>query len=123
MPKSVDQWRARLRRFAADECRGSSRLYEVVSLGMADDTELLEWIVGVCNPRGDATLILAAVHDRLLAGADGDELAAFYPNLTARPAPADGAYPAFRAFVTSHSRRACSLARRTRHADQRSAPL
>jgi hypothetical protein len=99
MPKTVEQWRARLRRFAADECRSSSRLYEVVSLGMADDIELLQWVVDVCNPRGDATLILAAVHDRLLAGVDGTDLAAFYPNLTAQPAPPESAYPAFRAFV------------------------
>jgi hypothetical protein len=102
MSKSVHEWRDRLRRFATDECRGSSRLYEVVSLGMADDPELLEWIAAVSHPRADATLILAAVHDRLLGGVRGDGLEHFYPNLTARPAPADAAYAAFRAFVWNH---------------------
>ena len=101
MPKSANQWRERLRRFAADECR-SSRLYEVVSLGMAGDPELLDWIAAVSHPRGDATLVLAAVHERLLAGVDGGGLERFYPNLTASVAPADDAYPAFRAFVWNH---------------------
>ncbi|HET6470861.1 MAG TPA: DUF2332 domain-containing protein [Pseudomonadales bacterium] len=114
MPRTPTEWRDRLRRFAADECRPSSRLYEVVSLGMADDPELLEWIASTINPRVDATSILAAVHDRLLAGVADGGLAAFYPNLTARPSPPDGAYPALRAFVLAHrDELAALLAERT----------
>ena len=114
MPRTVHEWRERIRRFAADECRTSSRLYEVVSLGMADDPELLEWIASTINPRVDATSILAAVHDRLLAGVADGGLAAFYPNLTERPSPPDGAYPAFRAFVLAHrDELAALLAERT----------
>ena len=114
MPRTPTEWRDRLRRFAADECRTLSRLYEVVSLGMADDPELLEWIAGTLNPRADATSILAAVHERLLAGVDGGGLAEFYPNLTDRPSPPDDAYPAFRAFVLAHREAlAALLAERT----------
>jgi hypothetical protein len=100
MLKTPNEWRERLRRFAADECRGLSRLYEVVSLGMADDAELVEWLASVAGPRADPTTVLAAVHDRLLADADDGGLKAFYPNLTkSAESPPDGAYPAFRAFV------------------------
>jgi hypothetical protein len=102
MTKTPNEWRERLRRFAEAECRGLSRLYEVVSLGSADDGELVEWIASVAGPRADPTTLLAAVHDRLLAGANGGGLAAFYPNLTAQPAAPDAAYPAFRAFVMAH---------------------
>ena len=69
---------------------------------MADDPELLDWIAAVSHPRGDATLVLAAVHERLLAGVDGGGLERFYSNLTAAVARADDAYPEFRAFVWKH---------------------
>jgi len=99
MDPKQSRWSLRFRRFAEQECRGLSPLYETVSLGVADDAELLEWIASVLGPRAHPTLLCASVHYLLLSGADGDELAAFYPNFTAAPAPAGRAYPAFRAFV------------------------
>jgi hypothetical protein len=46
-------------------------------------------------------LLLACVHAILLEGGD-DDLARFYPNLTARPDPGDP-MPAFRAFCDAHA--------------------
>ncbi len=100
MPVSAAKWADRFRKFAELECRGISPLYETVSLGIARDSELLEWIAGVMGPRAHPTLPFAAVHYLLLSSADRDEpLAAFYANLTDAPSPSAAAYPAFRAFV------------------------
>jgi len=97
-----DRFRARLVRFAAEECRGNSRLYEVVCNEMAADDALLEFVASALRQPSQPTLPLAAVHYLLLGGADGGGLERFYPNLTAAPEPPEQAYPAFRAFVLAH---------------------
>ena len=111
MPRTPERWRERLRRFADEECKDSSRLYEVLSLGMADDAEVLGLLAEVANPRAQPTLPLAAVHYLLLGagGIDSHGLARFYPNLTAVPDAFDRAYPAFRAFVLAERERLAPL--------------
>jgi hypothetical protein len=99
----VNSWAERLRRFAVDECRGTSTLYETLALALADDRELVEWLGKVCGPRARATLPFAAVHDLLLRGVPGNGLEAFYPNLTVNAAPPGSAFPAFRAFLLGES--------------------
>ena len=98
---NADKWADRFSRFAELECRGLSPLYETVSLGIARDAELLEWIANVIGSRAHPTLLFAAVHYLLLDGAkrEGERLADFYPNLTEAGAPSTAVYPAFRAFV------------------------
>jgi hypothetical protein len=89
----LSHWPERLRRFAVDECRGTSLLYEQLALAMADDAELVGWLNDACGPRARATLPFAAVHDLLLRGVPGGGLEAFYPNLTDSPARPTAAYP------------------------------
>jgi len=109
MSERLEYWRTRLQRFADDECRGVSPLYETVSLAMSEDTELLDWMVSVIGPRARPTLPLAAVHYLLLGGVAGDGLERFYPNLTAAPDRPEDAYPAFRAFVLAQRPRLAPL--------------
>lgn len=99
----MSTWSERLRRFAVDECRGTSKLYETLALELADDRELVAWLGKVCGPRARATLLFAAVHDLLLRGVPGRGLEAFYPNLTAHAEPPSLAFPAFRAFLLRES--------------------
>jgi hypothetical protein len=110
----MNAWSQRLRRFAIDECRGTSTLYETLALALADDRQLVEWLDNVCGPRARATLPFAAVHDLLLCGVPGRGLEAFYPNLTAAAESPTLAYPAFRAFLLRESTAlAATLATRT----------
>ena len=88
-----DLWSQRLRRFAEDECRGLSPLYETIGLGLADDSELLCWLAETLSPRAHATLPFAAVHFLLLTGTDGGGLEAFYQSLTSTPQSPERVYP------------------------------
>ena len=112
MPRTPERWRERLRRFADEECKDNSRLYEVLSLGMAGDGALLAFLAEVANPRAQPTLPLAAIHYLLLGGLRRSEaraLARFYPNLTAEPESPEHAYGAFRAFVLAERERLAPL--------------
>jgi len=99
----VSTWSERLRRFAVEECRGTSTLYERLALALADDRALVAWLAKVCGPRARPTLLFAAVHDLLLRGVPGGGLEAFYPNLTANARETSLAFPAFRAFLLRES--------------------
>ena len=57
----------RFRRFAEIECRGYSPLYERISLGIAEDRELLE-LTTHARPGQPVQLILGCVHLLLLTG-------------------------------------------------------
>ena len=91
----------RFRRFAELECRGSSPLYERLSLHVADDSELLA-LARHCSP-GQPTpnLFLAAAHLVLLDNPD-HPLSAYYASLVDSPADRDGAYPHFRSLCLEH---------------------
>lgn len=56
-------------------------------------------------------LLLASVHHLLLREAPNDDLARFYPSLTAAPAPAASAFPAFREFCLARRGRIAALLR------------
>ena len=109
MPATPQKWAERFQRFAEVECRGLSPLYETVSLAIARDAEMLDWIAHLIETRADPTLLFAAVHYLLLSGVDGAGLAAFYPNIAEVPAPPERAYPAFRALVERERERLASL--------------
>ena len=85
----------RFRRFAELECRGSSPLYERLSISMARDAELLE-MAARCNPTQPApNLFLGAAHLVLLDNPD-HPLSAYYASVVDSPGPPQGAYPHFR---------------------------
>lgn len=92
---------ARFRRFAEQECRGSSPLYEQLSLGIADDGELLSW----CRVAGEGqpvpNLLLGAVHFLLLRGSR-HPLREYYPSLAEQPRPPEEALGAFREFCAAY---------------------
>jgi hypothetical protein len=98
-PASVlDQLSATFRRYAEQEVGERAPLYVPICNGIAGDPDLLA-IAAEAQPGQPApNLLLAAVHDLLLADAN-DPLAAFYPDLTATPRPFAEVYPFFRTFT------------------------
>lgn len=92
---------SRFVRFAADECRGVSPLYQRLAEGVAGDPEVLAIAARTRPGQPVPNALLAAVHALLLAG-PADPLASHYPSVsTARPAT-DDPYPAFHRFCLEH---------------------
>jgi hypothetical protein len=101
----------RFRRFAAAECRGSSLLYERLSLAIATDDRVLSLMAEAPIRQRRPNLLFAAVHDLLLSG-EGGELRRFYPSLPdGGDAHAGDPWPPFRAFCISHHARLAGLLR------------
>jgi hypothetical protein len=89
-------------RFADQECGDYAPFYARLARGIARDPELLAIAAHTRSGQQAPNLLLAAVHDLLLRGAD-HALGAFYPSvahLTAVP-PGDPV-PAFRSFCQDH---------------------
>lgn len=79
---------ARAFRDLADWAAGSSPLYAHLARHAASDAAVLE-LAGLAPPdRSPESLLLAAVHEQLLAGAD-HPLAVYYPSVVADPRPPD----------------------------------
>lgn len=92
----------RFRRFADHECAvAGSPLYGVLARTVADDGDLLALAAHARPGQPPANMLLAAVR-LLLRDEPCDRLAAFYPDLTAQPAPLEGAGDAFRVFCLGH---------------------
>ncbi len=75
-------------------------LYARLAAGVAARPEVLEILAAVPPNHRAPVALFAAVHDRLLAE-PGQELAAWYPNLTVHPRT-DDPVPAFAAFCRAH---------------------
>jgi hypothetical protein len=97
---TIEQTATRFRWFAADVERVP--MYQRIVLAAAEDEDLLALMEQAPERQRRPNLILAAVHDLLLAG-DDDALGRWYPTVNggATP-PASDVFPAFRAFVDSH---------------------
>src|SRR5262249_40972814 len=69
-----EEERARLsaayRRFAEDEARGKSPLYEILARGVADDNEILDFLLILPQPKRQPNLLLAATRSLLGTPAD-----------------------------------------------------
>jgi hypothetical protein len=89
----------RFRHFGEEECRGSSPLYERLSLAAARDPEVLGLLAAARGSQRRPNLLFAAVHYLLLRG-DPHPLGRFYPSLGAERARGDP-WPVFRDFVLS----------------------
>lgn len=88
VPENGDPNRGRLAdrfREFADWCRGTSPLYERLARGVAADGDLLALAARTPKGRSPPHLLLAAVHARLLAGAD-HHLRRFYATCVGNPA-------------------------------------
>lgn len=89
-------------RFADEECRGRSGLYERLARGVAMSPELHGLAAEAGSGQPVPNLFFAAVHDLLLNGADG-ALRGFYPSVGGGN-PGDP-MPALRAFCDMHRER------------------
>jgi hypothetical protein len=70
--------------FAESECKGSSELYEFLSLNIAKDEEILELASYVKEGQPIPNLLFGAVHYLLLKG-KVHSLREFYPSVTKKP--------------------------------------
>jgi len=88
--------------FAETECRGSSKLYEFLSLEIAEDKEILELATYAREGQPIPNLLLGAVHYLLLQGKDHN-LREFYPSITEKPGDAADSYVYFRDFCKQYT--------------------
>jgi hypothetical protein len=94
---------ARFLTFAERECAGVSPLYGALARRAAMDTELHALARRAPAVQPTPNLLFAAVHYLLRRDGRGDPLARYYPNLSARPAAPEEAFPAFKAFCRRHA--------------------
>lgn len=91
LENEIRQWAARYRRFAAQECP-QQPLYVAICEAIASDPELLALHELIPAAQARPNLLLAAVHERLLAGVE-HALAAYYPSVGGQRRP-DAGLPA-----------------------------
>jgi hypothetical protein len=78
----------RFKNFANIECKGSSRLYELLSLKISEDNEIIEMCAEAQNGQPVPNLLLGAVHYLLLKGKE-HKLKEYYPSITNHPRKID----------------------------------
>jgi hypothetical protein len=107
--RPVAEYDNRFDRFANVEAQDSSPLYETLSLGIAEDDELLTLAGNVPEDQPAPNLLFAAVQFLLFEDSD-NELADYYPNISeSTPSLTEGAYEAFRSFCLDHRENVISL--------------
>lgn len=78
-------------------------LYRHLAVRAAGDDDVASLLLLAAPDDRNPTLLFAAIHDHLLAGAEGEPLAAWYPSIVADPRPVgdgwDDPWPAFRALA------------------------
>ena len=95
-------WHSRRFRFYGERVyRGTSPLYEGISLRVAGDPEILALAGRVRRP-SLPNILLSAVHFLLLGGAQ-HPLAAFYPSVSQTSEPVGDVYHHFREFCLEHT--------------------
>lgn len=92
---------ARFKRFALTECRGSSGLYEYLSLRIAEDEELLSLTLITRQGQPIPNMFFASVHYLLLSGTD-HPLKEFYRSIVDNPRIAEESFPFFKDFCTTY---------------------
>jgi hypothetical protein len=98
----VSNYAERFLSFASFGTLGTSPLYEALGPQIARDADLLA-IAAAARPGQPLPNLLFGAVQFTLRRAGRDPLAAFYRSLTAEPAPASDAFPAFRRFVLAHA--------------------
>jgi hypothetical protein len=87
----------RFRHFAEIECKGSSELYEHLSINIAEDDELLELAAHTRPGQPVPNLLFGAVHYLLLKGKK-HELREYYTSLVEHPKDVTESFSSFREF-------------------------
>ncbi len=88
-------------KFAMNECRGSSELYEYLSLEIARDDELLELCTNARKGQPVPNLLFGAVHYLLLKGKK-HKLKEYYPSVVENPKPSNEAFTSFKDFCSQY---------------------
>lgn len=92
----------KFRNFANTECKGSSGLYEFLSLQIADDDELLELASHARSGQPSSNLLFGAVHYLLLKGKN-HQLQDFYQSMTKNPRKVEESFLPFKEFCSQYS--------------------
>ena len=96
----VERTAIRFRRFAEGEVTGLP-VYTRIVEAAAEDAELMVMMQHAPLGQRRPNLLLAAVHDLLLGGAE-HPLAAWYPTVSGRLPPGGDVFPVFRSFIDVH---------------------
>lgn len=98
----------RFTNFSARECKGSSKLYEHLSLKISEDHEMLELSSSSGEGQPVPNLFLAAVHYLLLSGSN-HILKEYYPSITKYPRPVEASFTHFKDFCRQHREEIISI--------------
>jgi len=96
------------RNFAHIECKDSSKLYEYLSLNIAEDNELLDLCLHAKEGQPVPNLLFGAVHYLLLNGRD-HVLSQYYPSVVANPLDVDGSFIHFKEFCRQYRREVTTI--------------
>lgn len=94
---TVKQLAERFTNFAVDECKGSSELYEKLSLNISSDEQILELASHARAGQPVPNLLFGAVHYLLLKGKN-HPLKDYYPSIASFPLKIEDSYVAFKDF-------------------------
>lgn len=97
---TIDALAQNFRQFAEIHCKGSSPLYERLSLSIASDEALLRLAAQVPPGQPVPNLLFGAVH-YLLYQQPRHDLARYYPSIAHSPQPINDAFAYFRQFCLS----------------------
>ncbi|MEH7346686.1 DUF2332 domain-containing protein [Bacillus sp. JJ1532] len=97
-------------RFATNECKDSSKLYEYLSLKIAKDDELLQLCTYASKGQPIPNLLFGAVHYLLLKG-KRHKLKEYYPSIVSNPKPFEGAFHSFKDFCLQYQDEITSILR------------
>ena len=92
----------KFRNFSENECKGSSDLYEYLSMKIADDEEMLALASRAREGQPVPNLLLGAVHYLLLKGKN-HSLKEFYPSIVENPNNAEESYFHFKDFCNQYT--------------------
>jgi len=92
-----NQLKQRFKQFAKNECDNSSRLYEYLSLKIADDEEILDLCSFAEGGQPIPNLLFGSIHYLLMNGKH-HPLEEFFPSLVKTPKKLEDSYPYFQDF-------------------------
>jgi len=92
------------KKFAENECVGSSPLYAFLSSKIVEDEDMLALSSYAVKGQPIPNLFLGAVHQLLLQGEE-HSLASFYPSLVEQPQDKSRSFPHFKEFCLLHDKK------------------
>jgi hypothetical protein len=98
----------RFKMFSTRECKGSSNLYEQLSIKIADDDEVLQMASHVRQGQPIPNLLFGAVHYLLLKGKN-HKLKEYYGSIVNNPREAATAFASFKDFCLQHRNEIVSI--------------